>query len=100
MKSERGRAIPGLQKGLEIVPDDEMTHLFKAGIPGLGRLRNLSPRTSFEIPPNAGWDSIMEPVTPQDRQGIVVSRRIRDGRAGGDHIQRIADDVGENQSKA
>ena len=81
-----------------VVADDEVAaRARRAGRPAWASrgsrpgMPALEPRRRWPRAPIASLESV------EDRQGLREGRGVGRGRAGGDHVERIADDVGEEQ---
>src|SRR2546423_1110619 len=64
----------------------------------LRRLLDLAISAAFQMPADASRDTLCQLELVEDRQGISECRRIGSGGAAGDHVERIADDVGDDEA--
>ena len=80
-----------------IVADDRVPHSLEDRITGLGRLRNFPAGTTLEPLHDAARRFLAQVEAVENGEGLGEGRDIRRGGTRSDHVERIADHVGEEQ---
>ena len=80
-----------------VVPDHHVRDAGQDRVAGLRRVRHLAARARLEMGPHRRRHPGAEPEAVQHRQGVVVGGGIGRGRPGGDHVERVADHVGQQE---
>jgi hypothetical protein len=96
-EAERPRPVDGSGHDEVIVPDDGVGHSREEGVTGLGGLGDGAAAAILQALPDARRDLVGDAEPLQDAEGVGIGRFVGRGGPGGDDVQRIADDVGQEE---
>ena len=91
------RRLESCLRRLVIVPDHLVLCGGKEGVAGLGRLGQRAADAALQALQDGGRGFFQQVVARQHVPGVLVGGGVGAGRSGGDNIQGIADDVGEDE---